>query len=48
MWARGSRHRSTLITINDYATLLLAIGDTQAAKPLFKEALDANRETLGE
>ena len=45
--ARGSRHAHTLISINNYAELLKTIGDTQAAKPLYKEALDACRETLG-
>ena len=50
MWCgrRGSRHPSTLASISNYAELLKAIGDTQAAKPLLKEALDARRETLGE
>ena len=38
----------TLLSINNYAGLLKAIGVTQAAKPLYEEALDARRETLGE
>ena len=50
MWCgrRGSRHPDTLTSINNYASLLEAISDTQAAKPLYEEALDARRETLGE
>ena len=46
--ARRSRHPSTLASINNYALLLQAQGDLAGAAPLFREALEMDREMHGE
>ena len=43
----GSRHPSTLTSINNLGVLLYAKGDRAATEPLFREALEVFRETLG-
>jgi len=44
----GDRHRDTLTSINNLASLLQDNGDLAAAEPLYREALQARRETLGD
>ena len=43
-----SRHPDTLISINNLGLLLQDQGDLDGAAPLYREALQARRETLGE
>ena len=49
-WSRaalGSRHRSTLLSINNLGLLLHTKGDNAAAELLYCKALEVQRETLG-
>jgi hypothetical protein len=42
------RHPSTLISVSNLGALLQAKGDLAAAEPLYREALEVRRETLGD
>ena len=44
----GDKHKDTLVTINNLASMLDTRGDLAAAEPLYREALQARRETLGD
>ena len=44
----GDRHPKTLICISNMGDLLKVMGQLKEARPLFEEALQAQRETLGE
>ena len=43
----GGRHPSTLISIQSLGNLLLVKGNLIAAEPLYREALEGRRTTLG-
>ena len=43
----GNRHSDTLRSINNLGVLLYAKGDLAAAEPLYREALEVQREALG-
>lgn len=44
----GNRHPSTLVAINNYASLLMTAGEVEAAGPMYLESYAARREMLGE
>ena len=43
----GNRHPDTLLSINNLGELLFAKGDLATAEPLYREALEVQREALG-
>ena len=43
----GDRHPNTLTSMNNLGTLLETKGDTAAAEPLLREALEGQRSVLG-
>ena len=45
--ARGSRHAHTLISIYNYADLLMKMGDERGALPLFMEELEGCAARFG-